>query len=46
MKNRGQVVDFGNCSNTSNNPIIVFEERKSKITLLLFERHLLKYPGK
>ena len=32
MKNKGKKVDFGKCSEISNNPIIVFVERKSKIT--------------
>ena len=32
MRNRESDLDFKNCSKTSNKPVIVFEERKSKIT--------------
>lgn len=32
MKSKGNTVDFAKCSEISNNRIIVFEERKSKIT--------------
>ncbi len=32
MKSKGKKMDFGKCSEISNNRIVVFEERKSKIT--------------